>query len=318
MTTELIQLAFDYDQLDTETRIVVRQRTTEIRERLRRTAQDIVEVGQRMTEIKDRLPHGQFGPWLSAEFGMSEGHARKMMQVSRAFGQNDHYDRFAPTALMLLAAPGTPEEARAEALEAAAAGEPISTKMAEGIVAKHKPATIQPSRGVSKAARPPERREADELDAEPLSAYEQQVAAQAAPVAVEGDDDDAEDEVSPPALTPIRSAPAPTPAPAEVIAELPAVAPAPPPPPLLLLTPLQPAVEPAALVRTVALVALLSQALNLATVELAQLQHKLGPHAPIYSFPDATVEAAAKLFSASPAVKTAAGFLAMSAQEAAA
>ena len=94
MTTELIQLAFDYESLDLEVRIVVQQRTSEIRERLRRTAQDIVEVGQRMIEVKDRLPHGQFGPWLGAEFGMSEGHARKMMQVYRAFGQNDHYDRF--------------------------------------------------------------------------------------------------------------------------------------------------------------------------------------------------------------------------------
>ncbi len=294
MTTELIQLAFDYESLDLEVRIVVQQRTSEIRERLRRTAQDIVEVGQRMIEVKDRLPHGQFGPWLGAEFGMSEGHARKMMQVYRAFGQNDHYDRFASTALYLLAAPGTPEEARIEAIEAASIGESISAKQAEEIVAKHKPAPAS-----TPAKKPPVRREADELDDEPLSDYEAQIAAQR-PGAV------------PPALTPLPSTSAPT-SPAEVIAELPAAAPVPPP----MLVPLTPiaAADTTHLRQAVALVALLDQALLLATMEIERLQRDL-PGAPVYTLPDAAVEQAARIFLASPVVRGQASFLAMSAQEA--
>lgn len=304
MTTTIVEqtrLAFDYEALDSETRIVVQQRTGEIRERMVQTAQGIIEIGQKLIEVRDRLPHGQFGEWLRAEFDMSEGHARKMMQVARAFGQSDHYDRFAPTALYLLAAPGTPEEARDEALQQAAAGTPISAKAAEAIVSKHKPTPA--------STKPAPRPAAEELDEEPLDPYEQRIAAQHAAAS------------APPA------APSPAVEP-EVIAELPAAAaPTPAPTPtaqaaLPLLTPLAPmasaptaSADGAALRAAVALVALLEQALNLATLDLDQLQQQAGPASSTYTLPDPAVETAAKLFLASPAVKAAAGFLAMSVQE---
>jgi hypothetical protein len=63
-----------------------------------------------------------------------------------------------------------------------------------------------------------------------------------------------------------------------------------------------------------ALVALLDQALNLAAVELARLKRDASA-TPSYTLPDAAVEQAARLLVVSPAVKGAAGFLAMSAQE---
>ena len=46
--THLAQTAFDYESLDAETRIVVRQKTGEIKDRMRRSASDIVEIGERL------------------------------------------------------------------------------------------------------------------------------------------------------------------------------------------------------------------------------------------------------------------------------
>ena len=43
---------FDYGALVVEQRIVVQQRAGEIRERLRRTARDIWEVGQKLSDVR--------------------------------------------------------------------------------------------------------------------------------------------------------------------------------------------------------------------------------------------------------------------------
>ena len=52
---------FDYASLEPETRIVVQQRTSEIRGLMRRAAQDIIDIGLKLIEVKERLPHGAFG-----------------------------------------------------------------------------------------------------------------------------------------------------------------------------------------------------------------------------------------------------------------
>lgn len=79
------EVLFDYASLDVETRIVVQQKTGEIKERMKRTAQDIVEIGQRLIEVKERLGHGQFGKWLKAEFGWGTTTAWKFMRVGEQF-----------------------------------------------------------------------------------------------------------------------------------------------------------------------------------------------------------------------------------------
>lgn len=40
------ELSFDYEKLDTEIRVVVEQRTSEIKNLMRRTTQEIIEIGQ--------------------------------------------------------------------------------------------------------------------------------------------------------------------------------------------------------------------------------------------------------------------------------
>lgn len=132
-------MLFDYTALGVEARVVVQQRTGEIKTLMRRAAQDIVDIGLKLIEIKDRLPHGAFLPWLRAEFEWSDDTARRFMQVAERFGHKPQLVRFAPSALYLLAAPPTPEEARVEALERAGAGEEITHATAKGIVAEYAP-----------------------------------------------------------------------------------------------------------------------------------------------------------------------------------
>jgi hypothetical protein len=72
---------FDYEILDSEQRQVIQQRTGEIKERLRRSAQDIWEIGQKLADVRSRLKHGHFETWLKAEFGWSRRTAYNFINV---------------------------------------------------------------------------------------------------------------------------------------------------------------------------------------------------------------------------------------------
>lgn len=138
--TETEQLAlFDYTTLDSETRIVVQQRTSEIKGLMRRAAQDIIDIGQKLIEVKARLGHGHFGEWLRAEFDWHQSTATNFMRVAEKFTNFVNLDQFAPSALYLLAAPSTPDDARTEALDRAESGEPITHRAAQEIITAHKP-----------------------------------------------------------------------------------------------------------------------------------------------------------------------------------
>lgn len=130
---------FDYEILDQETQINVKQKTFEIKGLIRQTAQDIFKVGQKLSEVKSQLKHGQFRNWLKTEFNWSVSSATKFMQVSEQFKNvNFTHFNFATSALYVLAAPSTPESARQHALELANRGENITYSLAKLIVKHHK------------------------------------------------------------------------------------------------------------------------------------------------------------------------------------
>lgn len=60
-TPEPVQIVtqFNYDDLDPETRIIVKQRTSEIKAIARQTAQGVLDIGAKLAEVKDRLGHGR-------------------------------------------------------------------------------------------------------------------------------------------------------------------------------------------------------------------------------------------------------------------
>lgn len=138
---ELIQAKFDYQELDIETRKAVQERTAEIKALVKRAAKDIIDIGVKLIDVKDRLGYGKFGPWLAAEFDWTPMTASRFMNVAERFKNNNLLDfAFAPSALYLLSAPSTPESARVEAIERAEAGEQITYSAARELVALHREA----------------------------------------------------------------------------------------------------------------------------------------------------------------------------------
>lgn len=133
-------IEFSYDMLGPETRKVVEQRTVEIKSLLRRTAQDIIDIGLKLSEVKQELGHGRFLAWLRTEFDWSESAARKFMQVSRQFKSVNFTDlNIATSALYLLSAESTSEAARKEVLQRASTGEVITRAKAKAIAQKYTP-----------------------------------------------------------------------------------------------------------------------------------------------------------------------------------
>jgi len=129
---------FNYNKLNSETYIFVQQRTSEIKALMRRTAQDIIEIGLKLTEVKEELGHGNFIKWLDTEFGWSGATATRFMQVGNQFKFVKLTNlEIAASALYLLARPSTPEEARQEALERAFQGEVITHTLAKQICFHH-------------------------------------------------------------------------------------------------------------------------------------------------------------------------------------
>jgi len=58
------------------------------------------------------IGHGNFLPWIDAEFGMGATTAQKMMRVAEVYGKNTPSVNLPLSALYELAAPKTPLEVR--------------------------------------------------------------------------------------------------------------------------------------------------------------------------------------------------------------
>ena len=78
----VVQPGFDYTPLATKTANKVKEAAERIRQTVKRTIEDIMGVGNELLAVKDALPHGQFIPWLRAEFGWTERTARNFMAVA--------------------------------------------------------------------------------------------------------------------------------------------------------------------------------------------------------------------------------------------
>jgi hypothetical protein len=135
----VVVVGFNYDLLETKVAEQVRSSADRIRERVKKTVEDIIEVGNDLLAVKEALEHGQFGPWLKAEFGWGERTAQNFMSVAERFKTAKIADLpIQPSAAYFLAAPSVPDEARQVAVEKAEAGEEIIVATAREIVAEAK------------------------------------------------------------------------------------------------------------------------------------------------------------------------------------
>src|SRR5271168_2085147 len=93
----------------------------------KRVIGDIIEIGRRLTDAKEKVGHGNWLPWLDREFGWSDSTALRYMQAHQfATDKSVTVTDLSLKSLYLLAAPSTPEAARDEVIERSEAGEHLT------------------------------------------------------------------------------------------------------------------------------------------------------------------------------------------------
>lgn len=113
-----VPLVYDYDQIDAEHREEVRADAAYIKAGMHRTSKEMLEWGARLTRIKERTDHGQFGAILETELGFNSPRLPQMWMAAaeRLGGKSENFSQLPASALYLLGASSTPEEA-VEAIE---------------------------------------------------------------------------------------------------------------------------------------------------------------------------------------------------------
>ena len=92
------------------------QLTLEVKFYLGQTAQNIIEVGKRLTQAKEMVPHGEWQNWLKDNFQLSYRMAAKFMQCSERFGNMPSKALFSQTQMIeMLALPAAETETFIEA-----------------------------------------------------------------------------------------------------------------------------------------------------------------------------------------------------------
>lgn len=126
--SELTQVGFDYAALPVDAALTARAAAERIKLRLKRTVEDIIEIGRELTAVKDELPHGQFLPWIAAEFEMSRQTADNFTSVYERFGNGKlpNFSNFKPSILYALSAPSTPEAVIEKAVAKSESGEKVT------------------------------------------------------------------------------------------------------------------------------------------------------------------------------------------------
>jgi len=134
---ESIQLRFDYESLETETRRFVLERAERIHNLARVTATGIVQIGRHLTEVKEHMEHGQFLTWIEREFGWSRTTAWRFMEVHEKIKcSNLEHLQIDVSALYLIASPSFPEPVRQQIITRAENGESVTYSGTRALV-KH-------------------------------------------------------------------------------------------------------------------------------------------------------------------------------------
>ena len=78
--------------------------TGELQVALRRETADILTIGGLLAEAKEKIPHGEWLPWLKTEFSMSERSAQKYVKAADYAAKNELGAdlKLSPSALFLL------------------------------------------------------------------------------------------------------------------------------------------------------------------------------------------------------------------------
>lgn len=112
--------SFSYDTIDPNAAAICQGAAARIKSRSRQTARLAIEIGRDLIDAKEALPHGQWLPWLEAEFGWSESTAQRYIRLAKTFKSVNLTDlNISLSALHLLASGTIDPEDRDAALDLA-------------------------------------------------------------------------------------------------------------------------------------------------------------------------------------------------------
>ncbi len=98
-------------KLSTAEQVELTTIASRVKEGLRRTAADLLAIGADLNRAKMLVGHGNFGPWLDREFGLSRRSAEQFMAAARRFGTRSEVVSHLPAGTLLeLSAPSVPDE----------------------------------------------------------------------------------------------------------------------------------------------------------------------------------------------------------------
>jgi Protein of unknown function (DUF3102) len=124
---------FDYGDVAAENRDALQKLTKNLKAAVGRHLKIVVEIGEGLLAAKELLGHGNFSPWLQAEFRWSERTARNYMTIAAHLrGKTANFAELdQTTALALIAAPA---EVRGPIMRRAEAGESITREEVKAVV----------------------------------------------------------------------------------------------------------------------------------------------------------------------------------------
>jgi hypothetical protein len=141
---------FDYGRLDPETADTARNAADRIRELGLQQNEAIFTIGRELHEMKQTLRHGNFGPWLRAEFNMSVKTAERYIGVAETLPEKIVIvTNLKPTTLYCVSAKSTPARVREEIITRIERGETLTDQDIRRVISDGKAtrATAQPAAG---------------------------------------------------------------------------------------------------------------------------------------------------------------------------
>jgi hypothetical protein len=128
--------SFDYSKVSKAIASEMRATVVRIRDR---TEKDYIATGADLTRIKEKLHHGQWLPWVRAEFWFSISTAERMMGwAALAKTNSSAVTNLGPGVINAIAPKSTPREIRDRVLAAAEAGETQSAKAVRREIRQHR------------------------------------------------------------------------------------------------------------------------------------------------------------------------------------
>lgn len=93
---------FDYSSLDANTAKLAKESAIEIKAREKAIWENIIEIGNRLIEVKNALKHGEFEEWVSKEFGWDKYTPSRYIKIAEEAKGKLHYSTIFPNSFKAL------------------------------------------------------------------------------------------------------------------------------------------------------------------------------------------------------------------------